>query len=325
MGAFADLDVAFHRCVLKQCKQRLRHVGRGVLVPFRLDQQGWHADVRRIVVSLARGPVVAHVLDDAIGCAQKTRVFRIRIGGPGGIGPRLEPAGGNQAGQFVLWHACEPAFLRTLFRHRAIGAKRTIAADQKGRIAQPQRRIQHQLVDLVVVGRGIGAHDRGSPRPAEQAQLRYAAALQDVVDRGAHIAHGNIGSHRRRAVLRRLVHLGRARRTAVAPQVDQPHIPALGGEIVHPRHAIEPEIESGFRRIGRAMDIEKHAVGGRSPVLQVLVAQEQLDPGRVGRYAQVFRCQFRNLFPDGVVVREGACAAEGKQREGRGGQIIADG
>ena len=55
---------------------------------------------------------------------------------------------------------------------------------------QPERRIEDEAIDLVIVLARIHAGDRGSPRPAHDVDLGDAVRLQNVIDRGAEIARG---------------------------------------------------------------------------------------------------------------------------------------
>ena len=105
--------------------------------------------------------------------------------------------------------------------------------------ADPLRRVEDQPVDLVVVLRGVPAHDGGAPRPAQQIDLRNAAALEDEVHRRADVLDRGLGAHDRLVVRGRLVHLGRARGLAVPAQVHQVHVIAAARDVVHPRQAVQ--------------------------------------------------------------------------------------
>jgi hypothetical protein len=88
--------------------------------------------------------------------------------------------------------------------------------------------------------------------------------------------------------LGRLGHFGRTRGPAVAAQIDQIHVEAAAGDVVHPGEAVEREIEPGLGRIGGTVHEQQDALGRESAhVRRALAAQVQLDAWRVGGDGQL--------------------------------------
>ena len=126
----------------------------------------------------------------------------------------------------------------------------------------------------------VGADDRCAPGPAHQIEPGKASRREDMVDRGAKIVHRVGGGDDRLVLLRRLVHGGRPRRAAVAAYVDEIDVEAGLREQIHHRDALDRQIESRFRRIGRAMHEKQGAVGPEAfGARKPLVADEEPDAG----------------------------------------------
>src|SRR3954451_14838987 len=73
--ALAQHDQLLRRRARPEREQRLRHVGRRVVVPFRQHQHGGDGDLRRVIERLAGRPVRQPVLHDAVRRAQHRRVL----------------------------------------------------------------------------------------------------------------------------------------------------------------------------------------------------------------------------------------------------------
>ena len=144
--------------------------------------------------------------------------------------------------------------------------------------------------------RGVGRRDRRAPRPGQQVDLRDASARQDVIDDCPEILHRHVGVDDRPVLSRRLGHLGRTRGPPVAAHVHQVDVISALGDVVHPRQAIELEIERRFGRVGRAVDEQDDSIGreSRHP-FWALVANVELDPGVAPRDLVAFADQLHRL------------------------------
>ena len=168
-------------------------------------------------------------------------------------------------------------------------------------LADPLRRVEHQSVDLVVVLRGVPAHDRRAPGPAQQVDLRDAAALEDEVHRRADILDRGLGAHDRLVVRGRLVHLGRARGFAVAAKVHQVHVVAVLRDVVHPGQAVQLQVERGLGGVGRAVHEEQDLLARELlHPLRMLVAHVEVDARVHRRYHKFFHDNLRGGCSIGV-------------------------
>ena len=150
-------------------------------------------------------------------------------------------------------------------------------------------RVEHQLVDLVVVLRGVPAHDGGAPRPAQQVDLRNAAALEDEIHRRADVLDRGFGAHDRLVVRGRLVHLGRARGLAVAAHVHQVDVVAVLRDVVHPGQAVQLQVERGLGGVGRAMHVQQDLLARKLLYpLRMLVAHVEADARVHRRHHEFF-------------------------------------
>ena len=82
---------------------------------------------------------------------------------------------------------------------------------------------------------------------------RGITAREHEVDDGANILDRGVAAHDRRIGLRVLRHLLRPARFAVAADVEEVHVVAACGDVIHPGLAIKREVKCGARGIGRAM------------------------------------------------------------------------
>ena len=64
---------------------------------------------------------------------------------------------------------------------------------------------------------------------------------------------------------RRLAHLGRPGRAAIASDIDEIDIVTAHRDQIHHRHALDRQVEGGFRGIGRAVHKQQDLVGRSSP------------------------------------------------------------
>ena len=182
-----------------------------------------------------------------------------------------------------------------------------------------------------MVLRRVRRHDGRAPRPTHQRDLPCVAPRADELHRAANVAHGHVRRYERRVRGRRLIHLGRTRRPAVAAQIDQPDVPPVARQEVHERDAAERQVERGLRWIRGPVHEQEHAIGRQVP--RVLVAQVELDARRIGRNHVLFH-------PDGRFTHEvsrsratrrrarlrgrGSCASHGETQERSSAQTMAE-
>jgi len=193
--------------------------------------------------------------------------------------------------------ASEPAGLRLLARDRTVGAERPGRPRERRRRSNPRRRIKHEPLDLAGVLRGVGRHQRGPPRPAQQVETRDAAAFENEIDDRGDIRDGGHAAHDRCVGVGCLVHLLRTCRSAVSPQVEQIDVVTARGDVVHPRQPVELEVERGVRGIGRTVHEQQRALGSeRGQVGRALVAHVDFNAG-FRRHHHLFHDHLRRLRP----------------------------
>jgi hypothetical protein len=93
----------------------------------------------------------------------------------------------------------------------------------RSRRKNPQRRVKHKPVYLFVMLRRVGARDLGPPRPAHDVDLSNATPLQNVVDGGAEILHGDKRVYNGPVFGCRPVHLGRPNHSRAHPPDKRPN------------------------------------------------------------------------------------------------------
>ena len=208
MRALADLHIALVRCVGELVEVGVQHVAGQILIPLGMREESRHANTSGVVQGLARSPKFTRVLNGAIRCPQHLRrLFRAyRIGGKRRICPCLKPARRNQLSFFIFRHPGQPAAFGSLFRNGAIRPQLAAGICQGRRIAHPLRRIQHQLVDLVIILRGVPGHGGSAPGPAEQIQFGDTAPFENEIYRRAHVFHRGFGAHDRLVLVCRCAH-----------------------------------------------------------------------------------------------------------------------
>src|SRR6516165_666212 len=97
--AFRQHHVSLAGRVHEQRKQRLRHIGWQISIPFGLHEQRWDSDLGGIVVDFPGGPVILAVLNYAVRWADIGRIClrAFGIGHPSRVRPGVEPSGRDQA------------------------------------------------------------------------------------------------------------------------------------------------------------------------------------------------------------------------------------
>jgi hypothetical protein len=104
--------------------------------------------------------------------------------------------------------------------------------------------------------------------------------LQDEVDRRSDVPDRGLAGDNRRIGFGLVGHLGRPRGFAVAAQIEKPHVVAARGDVFHPGHAIELEVERRLGRVGRAVHVEHGLLRPeRGHVRRSLVADVNFDAG----------------------------------------------
>ena len=163
---------------------------------------------------------------------------------------------------FVLRHSGQPACERRIACDRAIGGGRPGAGlHQRCRRADPDRRVEHQPLDLAGVLRSVSRHYRGAPRPAEQIEPGDVAALENRNRRP--IRYPSLPCRRARSdglASGGLAHFLRACRLAVAAQVKQVDVVAASGDVIHP--GVPPSCRSNAVAPGRSRHAQEHRAVG---------------------------------------------------------------
>ena len=143
--------------------------------------------------------------------------------------------------------------------------------------------------------RGVSRHQRGPPRPAQQVEARDAAALENEIDDRRDILDGGDAAHDRRIGVGFVVHLLGSRGFAVAADVEQVDVVAARGDVIHPRHAIELEVERRVRGVGGAVHEQQRALGSEcGHVGRALVAHVDFN-ARFRRHHHLFHDDLRSL------------------------------
>ncbi len=73
------------------------------------------------------------------------------------------------------------------------------------------------------------------------------------------------------------------------------------GDVIHPRHAVELQVERGFGGIGGAVHVQQDPFRRHRELLRPFVADIELDSRRVGRDGDVFGDEIRHFRPDAFV------------------------
>src|SRR5262249_42853794 len=182
-------------------------------------------------------------------------------------------------------HAGHPALHRLLTRDLAIGAKRAESSlHERRRPPDPSGRVEYEPLDLAAILRAVCRHRDGAPRPADQIEARDIASREDEINDRADILHRSVPTHDWRGRLWVIRHFLRAWGFAIAAQIEKLNVVSARGDVVHPRHSAELEVEGRAGRIGRSMHVEYRALGTeRGHVGRVLVAHVDLDP-RIGGF-----------------------------------------
>jgi hypothetical protein len=138
------------------------------------------------------------------------------------------------------------------------------------------------------MGRRVSPHHHGAPGKSDQADAPDLAALPDEIDGRVDVADGLGERGNGRIAIRRLGHRGGACRPAVAADIDQVDVVAGASDEVHPRQAVQGEVEGRLRREGDAVDEQHDAVGRkRLDSRRPLVADEELDAGGFRWHAEL--------------------------------------
>ena len=299
MGALADFHPAAVGRGGQPLKKGTRHFDRAVTIPFRVHDQHRDGNAGGIVERFAGGPVFAPILDGSVGRHQLRRTRPCLTARERRIGPGFEPRLRQQFRFLVVGNAVEPARSGGRAFDDTVGADGAAGVGEARCFPDPLRRQQDELVDTSIVVGGVTRHLGGAPRPADQVELPDATSRPDEGNRRRDVADRDLGADDRRVVRRRHRHLRRPCRVAVAPDVDEVDVITAAGEMIHPRHPRQRKIEGSRRRIGRSGD-EQDRLFGRElrEVGPALVADEQLDPGRVARDHDFFG---DNMRPGGFV------------------------
>jgi len=77
----------------------------------------------------------------------------------------------------------------------------------------------------------------------------------------------------------------------------------LRGDVIHPRHAVEPEVERCRGGIGRAVHVQQNPVGRNREFLRALVADVELDARCVRRNGDVLGHQRGHPGLDLILMR----------------------
>ena len=139
---------------------------------------------------------------------------------------------------------------------------------------------------------GIAGRDHGAPGVAHHVDARHLAPCADPVGGGGKVACGHFRIDDRMIRFGRLVHLRWAARSAIATDVDHVDVEALAGQHVHPRDALECQIETGLGRVGGTVHEEQHMIGAECVERsQTLVAHIELDARVATRHHELFHDQ----------------------------------
>ena len=172
--------------------------------------------------------------------------------------------------------------------------------------------------------RGVSRHQRGPPRPAQQVEARDAAALENEIDDRRDILDGGDAAHDRRIGVGFVVHLLRSCGFAVAADVEQVDVVAARGDVVHPRHAVELEVERRVRGVGRAVHEQQRALGSEcGHVGRVLVAHVDFN-ARFRRHHHLFHDDLRSLRQSlrGADLRGECCRDDGGEQIDRSHHVL---
>src|SRR5215813_13371300 len=90
---------------------------------------------------------------------------------------------------------------------------------------------------------------------------RDVASREDELNSRTYILHSSVGTHDWRVRLGIFGHFLRACGFAIAAQIEKVNVVAARGDVVHPRHSVELEIEGRAGGISCAMHVEYRAVG----------------------------------------------------------------
>ena len=133
---------------------------------------------------------------------------------------------------------------------------------------------------------GERANDGRAPRPTDEGDATCAPALEDELGRAADVAEGDVCADDRRVLRGRTCHFRRLGRGAVSAHIDQPGVPSVRCDVVHPGSAVELQVEGRLASPAAAVHEEDDL--RRVERSGVLVSQVQLDPGVGGRDPQFF-------------------------------------
>ena len=228
----------------------------------------------------------------------------------------FEPAGWDQPGALVLWHAGTAPGAGSRLGHRPVGAERAARVREARALPQPDRRVEDQLLDQRRVIGGEPPHQRRAPGITQHREFRQAARATDEGRGRRNVAHRLLAPHQGRVRLGRLRHLGRARAAPIAAQVQAPDIKTAPGDVVHPGQPAERQVERRMRRVGRAMHHQQRPVGPRRQALRPLVAQEQLDPRVAGRHHMLLGHDCRRGLRLGLGLHDQGGGEEGRGHHG---------
>src|SRR5262245_44779499 len=81
------------------------------------------------------------------------------------------------------------------------------------------------------------------------------------VGRRLEISYGYISRGDWRIACRWLIHLWRACGGAIAPNINQIHVPATSGDVIHPRQTFEWEIKCRLSWLGRTVNVQQSFLG----------------------------------------------------------------
>src|SRR5262249_58810775 len=90
---------------------------------------------------------------------------------------------------------------------------------------------------------------------------RDVASREDELNSRTYILHSSVGTHDWRVRLGIFGHFLRACGFAIAAQIEKVNVVAARGDVVHPRHSVELEIEGRAGGVKFALHVENPAGG----------------------------------------------------------------
>src|SRR5262249_49806138 len=149
-----------------------------------------------------------------------------------------------------------------LTRDLAISTKRTGSGLHERRcLPDPSGRVEYEPLYLAGIVRGVCRHRDGTPRPTDQIQAWDVASREDEIHDRPDIFHRGVATHDWWVRLRIFRHFLRARGFSIAAQIQKVNVVPARGDVIHPRHSAELQVEGRASGIGCAVHVEYRALG----------------------------------------------------------------